>query len=128
MSQGRPRVIFRFTCAPPVDFCEVDPMQNLVSLHWPVVQLDFSDGMHMTENSYMPQSARMRAQIQIQANTGNFGRQRFSLHGVELTKFDGGGARVTKTSLYFDPPPLLAALMQACMPLGHGLQDGRWTR
>ena len=57
--------------------------------------------MHMTENSYMPQSARMRAQIQantgkyrqIQANTGNFGRQRFSLHGVDLTKFDGGGAR-----------------------------------
>ena len=47
--------------------------------------------MHMTENSYMPQSARMRAQIQ--ANTGNFGRQRFSLHGVDLTKFDGGGAR-----------------------------------
>ena len=26
-------------------------------------------------------------------NTGNFGRQRFSLHGVDLTKFDGGGAR-----------------------------------
>ena len=65
------------------------------------VQLDFSDGMHMTENSDMPQSARMRAQIQantgkyrqIQANTGNFRRQRFSLHGVDLTKFDGGGAR-----------------------------------
>ena len=47
--------------------------------------------MHMTENSNMPQSARMRAQIQ--ANTGNFARQRFSLHGVDLTKFDGGGAR-----------------------------------
>ena len=61
-----------------------------VSLQWPVVQLDFSDGMHMTENSYMPhQSARMRAQIQ--ANTGNFGRQRFSLHGVDLTKIAGGG-------------------------------------
>ena len=60
-------------------------------LQWPIVQLDFSDGMHMTENSNMPQSARMRAQIQ--ANTGNFGRQRFSLHGVDLTKFDGGGAR-----------------------------------
>ena len=44
--------------------------------------------MHMTEKSHMPQSARMRAQIQ--ANTGNFGRQRFSLHGVDLTKFDGG--------------------------------------
>ena len=76
-------------------------IQYLVSLQWPVVQLDFSDGMHMTEKSYMPQSARMRAQIQantgkyrqIQANTGNFGRQRFSLHGVDLTKFDGGGAR-----------------------------------
>ena len=40
-----------------------------------VVQLDFSDGMHMTENSYIPQSARMRAQIQ--ANTANFARQRF---------------------------------------------------
>ena len=66
-------------------------IQYLVSLQWPVVQLDFSDGMHMTENSNMPQSARMRAQIQ--ANTGNFGRQRFSLHGVDLTKFDGGGAR-----------------------------------
>ena len=65
-------------------------IQYLVSLQWPVVQLDFSDGMHMTENSNMPQSARMRAQIQ--ANTGNFGRQRFSLHGVDLTKFDGGGA------------------------------------
>ena len=39
-------------------------IQYLVSLQWPVVQLDFSDGMHMTENSYMPQSARMRAQIQ----------------------------------------------------------------
>ena len=47
--------------------------------------------MHMTEKSYMPQSARMRAQIL--ANTGNFARQRFSLHGVDLTKFDGGGAR-----------------------------------
>ena len=66
-------------------------IQYLVSLQWPVVQLDFSDGMHMTENSNMPQSARMRAQIQ--ANTGNFARQRFSLHGVDLTKFDGGGAR-----------------------------------
>ena len=66
-------------------------IQYLVSLQWPVVQLDFSDGMHMTENSDMPQSARMRAQIQ--ANTGNFARQRFSLHGVDLTKFDGGGAR-----------------------------------
>ena len=30
---------------------------------------------------------------QIQANTGNFAGQRFSLHGVDLTKFDGGGAR-----------------------------------
>ena len=66
-------------------------IQYLVSLQWPVVQLDFSDGMHMTENSNMPQSARMRAQIQ--ANTSNFARQRFSLHGVDLTKFDGGGAR-----------------------------------
>ena len=66
-------------------------IQYLVSLQWPVVQLDFSDGMHMTEKSYMPQSARMRAQIQ--ANTGNFAGQRFSLHGVDLTKFDGGGAR-----------------------------------
>ena len=55
------------------------------------VQLDFSDGMHMTENSDRPQSARMRAQIQ--ANTGNFAAQRFSLHGVDLTKFDGGGGR-----------------------------------
>ena len=36
-------------------------IQYLVSLQWPVVQLDFSDGMHMTDNSYMPQSARMRA-------------------------------------------------------------------
>eukprot|EP01048_Picozoa_sp_COSAG05_P040624 COSAG05_NODE_20928_length_275_cov_143.681818_1_plen_45_part_10 len=45
----------------------------------------------MTEKSHMPQSARMRAQIQ--ANTGNFARQRFSLDGVDLTKFDGGGAR-----------------------------------
>ena len=62
-------------------------IQYLVSLQWPVVQLDFSDGMHMTEKSYMPQSARMRAQIQ--ANTGNFAGQRFSLHGVDLTKFDG---------------------------------------
>ena len=26
-------------------------IQYLVSLQWPVVQLDFSDGMHMTENS-----------------------------------------------------------------------------
>ena len=60
-----------------------------VSLQWPVVQLDFSDGMHMTENSDMPQSARMRARIQ--ANTGNFAGQRFSLHGVDLTKIDGGG-------------------------------------
>ena len=68
-------------------------IQYLVSLQWRVVQLDFSDGMHMTENSYMPQSARMRAQIQ--ANTGDFVLQRFSLHGVDLTKFDGGagGAR-----------------------------------
>ena len=65
-------------------------IQYLVSLQWPVVQLDFSDGMHMTEKSYMPQSARMRAQIQ--ANTGNFAGQRFSLHGVDLTKIDGGGA------------------------------------
>ena len=63
-------------------------IQYLVSLQWPVVQLDFSDGMHMTENSDMPQSARMRAQIQ--ASTGNFGRQRFSLHGIDLTKFDVG--------------------------------------
>ena len=45
-------------------------IQYLVSLQWPVVQLDFSDGMHMTENSDMPQSARMRAQIQ--ANTGKY--------------------------------------------------------
>ena len=45
-------------------------IQYLVSLQWPVVQLDFSDGMHMTENSHIPQSARMRAQIQ--ANTRNF--------------------------------------------------------
>ena len=29
----------------------------------------------------------------VRANTGNFARQRFSLHGVDLTKFDGGGAR-----------------------------------
>ena len=36
----------------------------------------------------------MRAQIQ--ANTGNFGRQRFSLHGVDLTKFDGGAHVVCK--------------------------------
>ena len=71
-------------------------IQYLVSLQWPVVQLDFSDGMHMTENSDMPQSARMRAQIQ--ANTGNFGRQRFSLHGVDLTKIDGGGARDQQVS------------------------------
>ena len=69
-------------------------LQYLVSLQWPVVQLDFSDGMHMTEKSYMPQSARMRAQIQ--ANTGNFACQRFSLHGVDLTKIDGGGARERK--------------------------------
>eukprot|EP01048_Picozoa_sp_COSAG05_P005562 COSAG05_NODE_333_length_11249_cov_629.633094_4_plen_157_part_00 len=27
------------------------------------------------------------------ADTGNFGRQRFILHGVDLTKFDGGAAR-----------------------------------
>ena len=47
--------------------------------------------MHMTEKYDMPQSARMRAQIQ--ANTGNFARQRFGLDGVDLTKFDGGGAR-----------------------------------
>ena len=73
-------------------------VRYLVSLQWPVVQLDFSDGMHMTENSYMPQSARMRAQIQ--ANTGNFGRQRFSLHGVDLTKFDGGGARDREVSAW----------------------------
>ena len=29
---------------------------------------------------------------QIHANTRNFAIQRFSLHGVDLTKFDGGGA------------------------------------
>ena len=71
-------------------------IQYLVSLQWPVVQLDFSDGMHMTEKSYMPQSARMRAQIQT--NTGNFAGQRFSLHGVDLTKIDGGGARENQVS------------------------------
>ena len=36
-------------------------IQYLVSLQWPVVQLDFSDGMHMTEKSNMPQSARKGA-------------------------------------------------------------------
>ena len=57
----------------------------------------------MTENSHMPQSARMRAQIQ--ANTGNFGRQRFSLHGVDLKKIDGGG-HVTRTSFLRSPSEL----------------------
>ena len=33
-------------------------IQYLVSLQWPVVQLDFSDGMHMTENSDMPQQGK----------------------------------------------------------------------
>ena len=100
-------------------------IQYLVSLQWPVVQLDFSDGMHMTENSYMPQSARMRAQIQ--ANTGNFGRQRFSLHGVDLTKIDGGGARERK-----DHPSILIPLgrirILASTPT-HGVGPGElsWT-
>ena len=73
----------------------------LVSLQWPVVQLDFSDGMHMTENSYMPQSARMRAQIQ--ANTGKY-RQFWTpeiLHGVDLTKFDGGAHVMADSCMSF---------------------------
>ena len=93
-TQGHPRKNLLVTCGarPKIEGGEGGQgIQYLVSLQWPVVQLDFSDGMHMTENSDMPQSARMRAQIQ--ANTGNFGRQRFSLHGVDLTKFDGGSAR-----------------------------------
>ena len=53
----------------------------------------------------MPQSARMRAQIQ--ANTGNFAGQRFSLHGVDLTKIDGGCERDQQVSpwmpLYITP-------------------------
>ena len=49
--------------------------------------------MHMTENS----------------NTGNFGRQRFSLHGVDLTKFDGGGARDQEVSPSTPRPPHRAA-------------------
>ena len=71
-------------------------------------------GMHMTENSYMPQSARMRAQIQ--ANTGNFGRQRFSLHGVDLTKFDGGGARDQEVFTWMPLVSALAAtaVLRAC--------------
>ena len=62
--------------------------------------------MHMTENSYMPQSARMRAQIQ--ANTVNFAGQRFSLHGVDLTKIDGGGAR--KQEVFTSAP------LRVCVP------------
>eukprot|EP01048_Picozoa_sp_COSAG05_P000758 COSAG05_NODE_23_length_31591_cov_92.542995_11_plen_71_part_00 len=44
----------------------------------------------------------MRAQIQ--ANTGNFAGQRFSLHGVDLTKIDGGGAREPKDHPALDGP------------------------
>ena len=110
-SQGRPRVIFRFTRGerPKIEGGGGPGIQYLVSLQWPVVQLDFSDGMHMTENSDMPQSARMRAQIQ--ANTGNFACQRFSLHGVDLTKIDGGGARENQVSTWM---PLQAAYSCRC--------------
>ena len=76
--------------------------------------------MHMTENSNMPQSARMRAQIQ--ANTGNFGRQRFSLHGVDLTKFDGGGARDVEDHPSA-PLPALARCALATMLLVPGAES-----
>ena len=71
-TQGHPRRNLLVTCGarPKIEGGVGQGIQYLVSLQWPVVQLDFSDGMHMTENSDMPQSARMRAQIQ--ANTGKY--------------------------------------------------------
>ena len=58
--QGDPRKQTPVTCGerPKIDAGGGKGIQYLLSLLWPVVQLDFSNGMHMAEKSYICLRAR----------------------------------------------------------------------
>ena len=83
-SQGRPRVILWGTCAPPVEFCEVDPMQT-ESLACTIVESSPPDPCICAQKMVCRLSMRS-------LNRSGCARARADDSGIQGAR---GGARVT---------------------------------